>query len=64
VVSVSEPVSLAAYALAVEVDRRNGEVLGTCQPMSLTAFVADLREMAREVIPRDVVHSSPSQEPR
>jgi hypothetical protein len=61
---VTDQVSLAAYALAAEVDRRNGEALGTCQPMSLTAFVADLREMAREVIPHDVVHSSTSPEPR
>jgi hypothetical protein len=61
---VSDQVGLAAYALAAEVDRRNGEPIGTCQPMTLTAFVVDLRELAREVIPRDVVHSSPSQEPR
>ncbi len=61
---MSDQVGLAAYALAAEVDRRNGEPIGTCQPMTLTAFVVDLRELAREVIPRDVVHSSPSQEPR
>lgn len=61
---MSDQVSFAAYALAAEVDRRNGEPAGTCQPMTLTAFVVDLRELAREVIPRDVVHSDTPQYPR
>jgi hypothetical protein len=61
---VSDQVALAAYALAAEVDRRNGEPVGTCQPMTLTAFVLDLRELAREVIPRDDAHSDTPQYPR
>jgi len=55
---MSDHLGLAAYALAAEVDRRNGEPPGTCQPMTLTAFVIDLRQLAREEIPRAVVDSS------
>ena len=44
---MNDQVPIAAYALAVEVDRRNGMPLGSCQPMPLTAFVADLRALVR-----------------
>lgn len=54
---MTDQVPIAAYALAAEVDRRNGEPLGSCVPLPLMAFVLDLRDLAREVIPHDVVHS-------
>ncbi|HEY0642295.1 MAG TPA: hypothetical protein VGD39_02670 [Nocardioides sp.] len=61
---MTDQLPLGAYALAAAVDRRNGDPAGTCQPMALTAFVVDLRELAREVIARDVVHSDTPQYPR
>lgn len=50
---------LAAFALAAVVDQRNGDPIGTIQPVPLDAFVADLRAQTtqKEVRQHDLVRS-------
>lgn len=55
---MTDQMSLAAYALAAAVDQRNGDPIGTVQPVPLAAWVADLRGMAREEVHQhDLVRS-------
>jgi hypothetical protein len=62
---VTDQLALAAYALAAAVDQRNGDPIGTIQPVPLDAFVADLRALTRgEVRPHDSVRSDPWPVPR
>lgn len=62
---MTDQISLAAYALAAAVDQRNGDPIGTVQPVPLAAFVADLRALTREEArPHDPVRSDTWPVPR